>query len=61
MVSYNLIGIIHHYGSLNRGHYFADVKIDGNWFECDDDKVSTSTVKLKGNQSKYAYILVYRR
>ena len=28
-VKYQLMGVIHHLGSLNRGHYYADVKVDG--------------------------------
>lgn len=35
-VRYELRGVIHHVGSLNRGHYYADVKIDGEWYEFDD-------------------------
>lgn len=26
-VEYRLMGIIHHHGTLNRGHYYAEVRI----------------------------------
>jgi ubiquitin C-terminal hydrolase len=39
-VQYILVAIIHHLGSLNRGHYYANVKINGQWYEMDDDRVS---------------------
>ncbi len=53
------MGVIHHYGTLNRGHYYANVKKEGDWYECDDEKVTTEKVEHSGNQSKYVYILIY--
>ena len=33
LVKYRLLGTVNHYGSLNRGHYFAELKYkDGNWY-----------------------------
>ena len=31
-VRFKLIGIVHHEGSLNRGHYYADIRIGQEWF-----------------------------
>lgn len=39
-VKFRLIGIIHHIGSLNRGHYYSNIKVGGEWFLMNDDKVS---------------------
>jgi ubiquitin C-terminal hydrolase len=55
------MGVVHHYGTLNRGHYFANVKVDDIWYECDDEKVSVDKIDSTGNQSKYVYILFYER
>lgn len=31
-VEYKLIGVVHHLGSLNRGHYYAEVRIKDEWY-----------------------------
>jgi ubiquitin C-terminal hydrolase len=56
-----LIGVIHHHGTLNRGHYYAEVRIQDEWYELDDERVATSRVGRYGNTSKSAYILIYER
>ena len=55
------MGVIHHLGNLNRGHYFADVKVNNEWYEFDDDTVRSSKISRTGNVSNSAYILVYKR
>ena len=59
IVEYRLMGVIHHYGTLNRGHYFANVKVEGDWYECNDEKVNQEKIDLRGNRSPYVYILIY--
>jgi ubiquitin C-terminal hydrolase len=31
-VQYRLLGVIHHIGTLDRGHYYADARINNEWF-----------------------------
>lgn len=33
---YELYGVINHYGNISNGHYVADCKHDGVWFNFDD-------------------------
>ena len=60
-VTYNLIGVVHHMGTLNRGHYYADIKVAGEWYQMDDHRVHTTRVYQKSNVSKTAYILIYKK
>lgn len=60
-VEYRLMGVIHHLGSLNRGHYYAQVRIKDEWYEMDDERVSTARISRYSNTSKSAYMLVYQR
>jgi ubiquitin C-terminal hydrolase len=33
MVRYKLVGTVNHFGTLNRGHYFAEIRhSDGRWY-----------------------------
>ena len=38
-VSYKLIGSIHHNGEFCGGHYYANVSIENNWYQCNDANV----------------------
>ena len=58
-VRFELVGIVHHEGTINRGHYYADVRLGYEWYELNDDKVYKSSIQEKGNISKSAYMLLY--
>lgn len=38
--SYDLSGIIVHYGSIDGGHFFSYVKENNIWYKCNDNKIS---------------------
>jgi len=61
-LNYNLVGVIHHIGSLNSGHYIAYAKNakSGDWYLYDDDRVRKveSTAQIVTDT---AYILFYQR
>ena len=59
--SYNLFGVINHYGSLSYGHYTSVVKnpFSKKWFKYDDDKVME--VQESQIAKEHAYILFYIR
>lgn len=61
--SYNLIGVVHHYGEVNYGHYIAECKNSKKWNVFDDSKVSESNLNYPGNEasSSTAYILFYEK
>lgn len=56
---YDLYAVTHHFGSLSSGHYTASVRTQGEWFYCDDSRIT------RGNeaqpQSNSPYILWFRR
>ncbi|KAF0693553.1 Aste57867_15495 [Aphanomyces stellatus] len=58
---YDLIGMIHHMGSLNGGHYTAECRNpeNGNWYDFNDETVSA--LKKPHAASSSAYILFYQR
>ncbi|CAK4978976.1 unnamed protein product [Aphanomyces euteiches] len=58
---YDLIGMIHHMGTLNGGHYTAECRNpeNGNWYDFNDETVSA--VKKPPAASSSAYILFYQR
>ena len=59
-VPYNLFATVNHFGNLQSGHYVAYVKIDDQWYHCNDSHVSYATeahVLQQGN----AYLLFYAR
>ena len=43
--TYKLYGIVHHFGTYNRGHYISEV-LDysngqaGDWYKCDDERIT---------------------
>lgn len=59
--TYELYGVINHYGDVGGGHYIAMTKnfIDGEWYFYDDSEVN----KLKESEivTKAAYILFYKK
>ncbi|KAL7572012.1 hypothetical protein ACA910_001667 [Epithemia clementina (nom. ined.)] len=59
-VPYRLFATVNHYGNLQSGHYVSYVKIDDQWYHCNDSHVSYTTeshVLQQGN----AYLLFYER
>lgn len=59
---YNLIGIIHHIGELENGHYYAECKDPNsqNWFLYSDDNVDFITMNSeecikKGSETGYIF------
>jgi hypothetical protein len=59
--TYDLFGVVNHFGSLNGGHYTATCKnsLDGNWYYFNDSSVSGAAGRKF--MSDAAYILFYRR
>ena len=61
-LKYDLIGVIHHVGNLNSGHYIAHCKNSktNEWYVFDDDRVRKveSTAEVVADT---AYILFYKR
>mmetsp|Transcript_29911 Transcript_29911/g.39161 ORF Transcript_29911/g.39161 Transcript_29911/m.39161 type:complete len:214 (-) Transcript_29911:37-678(-) len=63
-ILYDLFGTVNHVGNLHQGHYTTNVKVDNQWFNCNDAFVSKSgegdgeRAVLK---SEGAYVLFYIR
>ena len=59
-VLYDLCGVINHTGSLFQGHYVANVKVDTDWYSCNDNEVHciSEETALKGDE---AYMLFYTK
>lgn len=60
-MTYDLIGVINHYGSFYGGHYTAYAKncIDNKWSEFDDSHVSS--INESDVVTKEAYVLWYKK
>ena len=59
-VPYKLFATVNHYGNLQSGHYVSYVKVDDEWYHCNDSHISYTTeshVLQQGN----AYLLFYLR
>lgn len=56
---YSLYGIANHSGTIDFGHYFAYIKIEGNWFEFNDSIVKS--IGRINNISSSAYVFFYKR
>ncbi|KAK8853439.1 hypothetical protein IAR55_004145 [Kwoniella newhampshirensis] len=58
---YDLYAVDNHFGGMGGGHYtaFCRNKIDGEWYNYDDSRVSKADVSAV--QSRAAYLLFYRR
>lgn len=61
-LEYDLIGVIHHIGNLNSGHYIAHCKNikTGEWHAYDDERIR-KIENLEEIVTSTAYILFYRR
>ena len=57
---YHLRGVVHHIGSMNSGHYTAEIEVNGRWKSCDDSRVKDVSGKNQ-KYSKTAYILLYEQ
>ncbi len=57
--NYKLCGIIHHKGTLDSGHYFAEVMdFDSkDWFKCDDSNIKN--IKMPKEPTETAYVVFY--
>jgi len=59
-ILYDLFGTVNHIGSMQSGHYVANVKADDKWYHCNDQHIShakeESVLKAEG-----AYVLFYIR
>ena len=53
---FSLYGAVNHSGSLESGHYVANVRHAGDWYACDDKRVSKAQPHFSD-----AYILFYHR
>ncbi|WWC91950.1 uncharacterized protein L201_006902 [Kwoniella dendrophila CBS 6074] len=58
---YDLYAVDNHFGGMGGGHYtaFCRNRIDGQWYNYDDSRVSKADVESV--QSRAAYLLFYRR
>jgi ubiquitin C-terminal hydrolase len=59
-ISYNLFGTVNHYGNMQSGHYVANIKVDEQWFHCNDAHVSHNGAK-EVLEEDGAYLLFYIR
>jgi len=58
---YYLYGIGHHSGTINFGHYYANIKIDDKiWYEFNDSKVKEIGDKID-TKSNSVYVLFYKK
>jgi ubiquitin C-terminal hydrolase len=39
-ILYSLQSTVNHYGSLQSGHYYANIKVNETWYHCNDAHVS---------------------
>jgi len=58
---YELSGIIHQSGSLNGGHYTSFIKLCGQWFYCDDSRVSKVNEAKVLEIAKRSYLLFFKQ
>lgn len=56
---YDLFAVVNHMGKIDSGHYTALIRREGQWFRCDDEKVSRVTDVGKLIQSEEAYLVFY--
>ncbi|KAK4683921.1 hypothetical protein P7C73_g6288, partial [Tremellales sp. Uapishka_1] len=58
---YDLYAVDNHFGGMGGGHYtaFCRNKVDGEWYNYDDSRVSKASVDAV--ESRAAYLLFYRR
>lgn len=46
---------------MHQGHYVANVKVDGQWYHCNDAHVSKCDDEDEVLKSEGAYVLFYMR
>lgn len=56
---YDLIGTVNHFGTLQSGHYVSNVKVDENWYHCNDAHVGPTSEEAVMKSD--AYLLFYAR
>lgn len=56
---YDLFAIVNHNGRIDSGHYTATVRKEGEWFRCDDEKVSKISEIDNIVRSEEAYLVFY--
>jgi len=59
-ILYNLQSTVNHYGSIQSGHYYANINVSGTWYHCNDAHVSYAREEDVIAQAS-AYILFYTR
>nr|ODN88609.1 ubiquitin carboxyl-terminal hydrolase 22/27/51 [Cryptococcus depauperatus CBS 7841] len=57
---YDLFAVVTHEGKLDNGHYWADVRDGEEWWHCDDDKVTPTTLSTVLSQKAYMLFYVKR-
>lgn len=57
---YRLFAVIHHSGTLESGHYWADVRVNNRFYKFNDGIVSRTDLK-SFNSSETAYVLFYEK
>jgi ubiquitin C-terminal hydrolase len=60
IIHYSLQSTVNHFGSLQSGHYYANVKISNQWYHCNDAHVSYAE-ESEVLAQEGAYMLVYAR
>lgn len=56
---YDLFAVVNHIGKIDSGHYTALVRRQGQWFRCDDEKVSRVNNVDPVIRSEAAYLVFY--
>jgi ubiquitin C-terminal hydrolase len=61
-ILYDLFGTNNHTGTLNQGHYIANVKVDNRWYQCNDSFISCLGETIEESDvTNSAYMLFYIR
>jgi ubiquitin C-terminal hydrolase len=62
-ILYNLFGTVNHFGTMQSGHYVANVLVDDLWYHCNDAHISRAGVGSGEAEvlSSNAYMLIYIR
>lgn len=56
---YDLFAVVNHNGRIDSGHYTTIVRKKGEWFRCDDEKVTTLPTMDRVIRSEEAYLVFY--
>ena len=56
---YLLKGIVHYKGNIEKGHYWSNLKIKGDWYEFNDAFVRK--LDMQEYQNSTVFILVYEK